>query len=222
MWSLWPCCRLFRSTSVLSYSDWVGSQTGKLKDQVNTPTIVNSLDVLNEEVIVSKKRFILFFKPKILFVHRGFLHFAMHWLFCESGPEDSFIWHPTTRGRTTRNHPGGNVLLEHSESIQIKSVSTLMQTLMYFSHRSWPRTQLQLAWTVWCTSGSAIPSPLWPMCPMLTSPPVCWLRPPSEMCWVLRTWLSSCLTVRALLTACRYSCDVISIDFSVARIIFNN
>lgn len=61
VWSLWPCCRLFRSTSVLSYSDWVGSQTGKLKDQVNTPTIVNSLDVLNEEVIVSKKKIYFIF-----------------------------------------------------------------------------------------------------------------------------------------------------------------
>lgn len=70
--------------------------------------------------------------------------------------------------------------------------------------RSWPRTQSQCLWTEWCTSGSVTPSPLWPMCPMLTLPPVCWHKPPSETFWAPRTWLRSCLTVRASLTACRY------------------
>lgn len=130
----------------------------------------------------------------LLFVYRNILHFAVHWFLCESRPAYSFIRHPTTRGtqRTTKNDFGLN-LFTHS------------QTVMYFFYsRSWLRTQLQSVWMEWCTSGSVTPSPLWPTCVMLTSPPVCWLKPPSEMSWELRTWLSSCLTVKASLTACRY------------------
>lgn len=81
---------------------------------------------------------------------------------------------------------------------------TTTETVMCFYSRSWPRTRLQFVWMELCTSGSATPSPLWPTCLMLTLPPVCWHKPPSEMLWGQRTCLSSCLIVRASLTACRY------------------
>lgn len=35
LWSSCRCCRLFKSMSALSSSDWAASQTGKLKDQVD-------------------------------------------------------------------------------------------------------------------------------------------------------------------------------------------
>lgn len=76
-------------------------------------------------------------------------------------------------------------------------------TVSFLPDRSWLRTQLRFQWTEWCTSESVTPLRLWPTLLMLTSLPVSWLKPPSEMSLGQRTWLSSCLTVRASLIACR-------------------
>lgn len=97
------CCRLFRSMSGLSYSDWAALPTGSLKDQVDTPS--NKLFcgggvgvTLNSHHALRK---LVGQFSDFLYVHRDFLCSAMHWFLCESGSANSLIWHPTTRGRAT-------------------------------------------------------------------------------------------------------------------------
>lgn len=56
----------------------------------------------------------------------------------------------------------------------------------------------------WCTSAYSAPSRLWPMCPTLTHPHDCWLRPLWGMFSVLKICQSCCQTEREYLSVCRW------------------
>lgn len=150
------CCRLFRSMSVRSYSDWAVLQTGSLKDQVDTP---------------SNKRFFcgggggLFWTETMLWGNswNNFQIFCMSTgIFFILPCTDSFV--KVDLRTVSFDIPPQEVEQlcgEEAHQLLYMSVDTYPQTAMCFCSRSWPKTQLQCLWTEWSTSESVTPSPLW-------------------------------------------------------------